>query len=577
MSRLADDILANVDVVDVVSRYVPLKRKWANYAGLSPFQNEKTPSFIVSPQKQIFKCFSSGVGGNAIKFVMEMERVDFWDAIQILNKDAHLNLDDYRQKTTARWESSHTASYQDKDQATMVMDKTQEYFFEQLSQSTDALKYLKEKRKLSDDVIKEFGLWYAPANSYSLLQYLKKYNFGADDAISLSLAKKWQGGDAYSFFRNRITFPIRDTIGRVVGFGARALSPEDQPKYLNSADNALYDKSKILYGIDVLKQTIKDYKKIIVVEWYMDVIGLYRLGMPVGVATCGTAMTDHHVKQLKRFSDEVYLLFDGDKAGQQATIRALKVAYSQSLYPQIIRLPDTYKDVDELANVAGGLQIFEQCIADGKDGFVSTFDRLKTQYNLTSPVEKQKFLHELFSLILVMDRVSMQDHYIRLLADSMGMDYQMILADMKSFRKADGKFLERQYQFDIPSIKKHEPDGVVAVASLLYEDFLSLRDTSDWLTLLLDFMKLVAQRQDDSFGRVARGEELHDDERNLLHESHLWRDDQLDGLVEQELVRRVRQVIDRQLMIYIQQLKTKGVDKDRFTEILELRTKLAKI
>ena len=365
---------------------------------------------------------------------MEIEKIDFRDAAQMLAKDAHLNLDDYKDK---KYTSSKKTggSYESKDTDVSVLQATNDYFVQQLVQGGDALTYLHDKRKLDNEIIKTFGLGYAPANSYSLLQYLKTQGFSADDAIHVSLAKRGQNDEAYSFFRNRVTFPIRDSIGRIVAFGARALSPEDQPKYLNSADNPLYEKSKILYGIDILKHTIKDYKKIIVVEGYMDVIGLYRIGMPIGVATCGTALTVDHLTQLKRFSSDLFFLFDSDSAGQQATMRGLKHAYSQGIYPKIIRLPSGYKDVDEMANEPDGKEKFATCVTDAQDGFVSTLEWLQAIYDFSSPVDRQKVLQELYALILVMDKVSMQDYYIRLLGDKLGMNYEKMMTDLKLYSK----------------------------------------------------------------------------------------------------------------------------------------------
>jgi DNA primase len=273
LSKLTDDILTNVDIIDVINRYVPLKRAGANFTACCPFHNEKTPSFMVSPSKQIFKCFGCGKGGNVITFVQEIERIDFWDAAKELAKQANIDLTKYQIDP-----KKHNDRQDEKEKIKRIHKLTQKFFVEQLEKNSSAKTYLKKERKLDEKTIKEFGIGYAPDSHYALTQELKSKGFSDQDIIEASLAKKSPtSGDVYAFFRNRITFPIYDTMNNIIGFSARIVDPNDKPKYLNSAEHKAFQKSQVLYGLNRVKQEIKEHDAIFIVEGQMDVIGLARL------------------------------------------------------------------------------------------------------------------------------------------------------------------------------------------------------------------------------------------------------------------------------------------------------------
>jgi len=466
MSQLTDDILSRIDIVDIVSKYVPLKKAGSNFAGLSPFQKEKSPSFMVSPTKQIFKDFSSGIGGNAITFVMEIEKIDFRDAIKILAQEARVDLSKYQQNP-----EQHIIAQDEKEKIKRIHSLAQQFFKDQLDKNPSAQNYLQEKRKLNIETQKEFGIGFAADSHYDLIQYLKSKWFTDQDIIDASLAKKWQSGDSYAFFRNRITFPIYDHMGNVIAFGARVINPEDQPKYLNSADHKWYDKSKTLYGLDKAKHKVKEYNALIIVEWYMDVIGLHRLWFPIGLATCGTAITNEHCKTLKRYTDTIYLLFDTDNAGINASIRALSICYAHEIYPKMISLPDDCKDVDDLANKEQGTTIFTEAMTQAQDGFLQTFQTLKKQYDWTSPIGRQKVINTMFELIMaITSSVSIQKHYIEVLAEQLGMHPNVIEAQYKDFRKKN-KFITQKQQTKEKQNTNYQPERELLFAALLYQDF----------------------------------------------------------------------------------------------------------
>jgi len=224
-------------------------------------------------------------------------------------------------------------------------------------------------------------------------------------------------------------------MNNVVGFSARIINPQDKPKYLNSAEHKAFEKSKLLYGLNIVKSNIKLYNHIIIVEGQMDVIALHRLDMPTGVATCGTALTNEHLKLIKRYTENVYLLFDNDHAGQEATIRALNIAYQNNIFPKKIRLPQDYKDTDDLSNVSDGKEILASCFKEAQDGFVATFHELRDTNDMASPIEKQKVLNTLFGLIQVMNNVSMQQHYIQVMSDLIGSQFEVTYEQYRKFSK----------------------------------------------------------------------------------------------------------------------------------------------
>lgn len=503
MNKLSEYIVENVDIVDIISRRVQLKRAGSNFSGLSPFQREKTPSFMVSPQKQIFKDFSSGIGGNVITFVMEYEKVDYMDAIKLIADEQRLDISEFINQSDKAREFAD-----DREKLKRIHKLAQEFFVDNLHKSQKALDYLHTNRKLSDNVISDFGIWYAPDSSYWLIEALRQKGFNEQDLIQASLVKKWQS-DYFSFFRNRITFPIYDTRNNVVWFSARVINPEDQPKYLNSSEQAIFEKSKILYWLNFAKNNVNMFDMLVLVEWQMDVIGLYKLGLPIGVATCGTAATDQHFKLLKRFSDNIFLLYDNDDAGKNATVRALKIAYRENMYPKMIQLPEWYKDADDLSNDVNGKEIFQWCIKEAKDWFLQVFELLRQKYDMTSPIDKQKLFNEMFSLIACVDNYTIQEHYKQLLSDKVWLPYEILSVQFQKYLKTDGKFeiAKQQQKEQKPS---WQPDREKICVSLFRDDlcskYISAPNLYNWLV---------------SFARNL-AEILHDD---LLHKVFFWRDD----------------------------------------------------
>ena len=526
MNKLSEYIVENVDIVDIISRRVQLKRAGSNFSGLSPFQHEKTPSFMVSPQKQIFKDFSSGLGGNVITFVMEYEKVDYVDAVKMIADEQKLDISEF-----FNYSQKDREYLDDREKLKRIHKLVQEFFVDNLKKSQIAMDYLHEKRKLSDNIISDFWIWYAPDSSYSVIQYLRWKWFNEQDLVQASLVKKWQS-DYFSFFRNRITFPIFDTRDNIVWFSARVINPEDQPKYLNSSEQAIFEKSKILYGLNFAKSTINMLDMVVLVEWQMDVIWLARLGTPIWVATCGTAVTEQHFKLLKRYTENVYILFDNDDAWKNATVRALKIAYRENIFPKMIVLPDGFKDTDDIANDPNWKEIFEWCIKDAKDAFLQIFELLRQKYDMTSPIDKQKLFNEMFSLIACVDNYTIQEHYKQLLSDKVWLPYEVLSVQFKKYIKTDGKF-EVAKRERVEKWPSRQPDRELICVSLFWDDLFSKYISNSMLYVpLLEFAKEIAtySQWDKLYTVFFAKDSLDSQEKLQLDELQLWWEKELEAV-----------------------------------------------
>lgn len=273
---------------------------------------------------------------------MEIEKIDFWDSLQLLAKEANLDITTYQNDPVANAQGQEL-----REKIKRMNKQTQAFFVASATPTSLGYQYCTDKRKLTPETMQTFGIGYAPDSHYDLIRHLNNYGRSGQDIISAGLGKQGTSGDLYGSFKQRVTFPIHDHIGNVVGFGARALLAEQTPKYLNTPETPLYDKSSVLYGLFQAKNHLRDYPFLILVEGYMDVVALHQAGLPIGVAPCGTALTLPQLKLLKRHTDHLILSFDNDTAGWEATLRALKVAYSSDIFPRILAIPPQYKDIDE--------------------------------------------------------------------------------------------------------------------------------------------------------------------------------------------------------------------------------------
>ncbi len=341
------NLLDSISVVDVISDYVQLKKRGKNYVGLCPFHNEKTPSFTVSEEKGMFHCFGCGEGGNTLSFLMKHEKYNFVDAIEELAKKFNVQLD------------YEDGRYYEKD---IELEKlydysrlTARYFYENLTKTNEgenALKYLYQ-RGLSDNVIKNFGLGYSLSSWEGLVNFIKKNNYETAIFEKLGLILKREDGNYYDRFRGRIIFPIFSASGRIIAFGGRLLTDEEnQPKYLNSPESRIYIKGKTLYGLFQSKDEIRKKDSTILVEGYMDLIALYQAGFRNVVASAGTALTSDQVHVISRLTKNIILIYDSDEAGQKAAERASELMLEGDIDFKIVTLPEG-EDPDSFVKTHG--------------------------------------------------------------------------------------------------------------------------------------------------------------------------------------------------------------------------------
>ncbi|MEN3040034.1 MAG: DNA primase [Bacteroidia bacterium] len=342
MSWLREEVLRRADIVEVVSEYLPLKKKGSNYWALSPFKPEKTPSFAVSPSKQIFKCFASGKGGDVIRFVMEMEGLSYGEALRKLAQKYNIPLPekDDRGLPQARERQRYLAIYQEALR-----------FYRDMLKNSPAMAYL-ERRGVTSQAIEAFQLGYAPSEGAALTQYLLRLGYPEQALLEWGLSLRSETtGQLYDRFRGRLIFPIHDEQGAVIAFAGRTLGT-DEPKYLNSPDTPFYHKSEVLYGLYQARHALRKGSSALIVEGYLDVISLHQAGFSQAVATCGTALTATHLERLRRYTKRLVLMYDNDSAGEAATLRAISSGLTAGFFVSVAAIEGA-KDPDELLQNQG--------------------------------------------------------------------------------------------------------------------------------------------------------------------------------------------------------------------------------
>ncbi len=408
------DLLNRVDIVEVVGRHVTLKKAGANYQGLCPFHNEKSPSFSVSPTKQFYHCFGCGAHGSAISFLMEHSGLTYVDAIEELARSSGLTVprEERRPQDLARQKQALALSE--------VMSPAADWYKQQLKGAPRAIDYLK-RRGLSGEIAKRFGLGYAPESWQGLEAVFGTYT---EDAIANVLVEAGliiqSDAKRYDRFRDRIMFPIRNPKGQVIAFGGRILDA-GEPKYLNSPETPLFSKGNTLYGLFEARQAIRDKGYVIVCEGYMDVVALAQLGFANGVATLGTACTSNHVRSLMRQSDRIVFSFDGDAAGQRAAKRALEACLPMMADDKEVKflfLPEEH-DPDSFVRERGA-DAFEQAISQAMP-LSAFFIRVANEgHDWNTPEGRAQAQHDAKPLILAMPAIALRAQLIRELAQKIG-------------------------------------------------------------------------------------------------------------------------------------------------------------
>ena len=392
--RYSDDVIEEVrtknDIVDVVSQYVKLTRKGSSYFGLCPFHNEKTPSFSVTPAKQMYYCFGCGAGGNVFNFVMEYENYTFGEALSYLAQRAGVELPKIEYSREAKEKAERKALLLE------INKKAAQYFYYQLRREggKSAYQYLTE-RGLSEETIKKFGLGYSDKYSDDLYKYMKAKGYSDELLRESGLFNADERRGMYDKFWNRVIFPIMDVNNRVIGFGGRVMG-DGKPKYLNSPETKIFDKSRNLYGLNVARTTRKNY--LILCEGYMDVISMHQAGFTNAVASLGTALTSGHASLLKRYTQEVLLLYDSDEAGIRASLRAIPILREAGVNAKVVSLKP-YKDPDEFIKNMGP-EALEERLLNASDSFLFRVHTGEAEADMATPQGQNRFFEECARMLL---------------------------------------------------------------------------------------------------------------------------------------------------------------------------------
>ena len=449
--ELIDEIRNSNDIVDVISQYVTLKRSGRNFFGLCPFHKEKSPSFSVSPDKQIFHCFGCGVGGNVIHFISKIENIDFRETLEVLAERSGISLPTLESSQDNKLLELKTKVYE----INMI---AAEFYHENLYKPTskEAQEYIK-KRKLGNNTLKSFLIGYSGTYD-ELYRILKSKGYTENEILASSLVNKTENGKFIDRFRKRLMFPILDVRGRVIAFGGRVLD-DSKPKYINSPENIVYSKGRHLFGLNVAKKS--DLKQIIIVEGYMDVISLHQRGVTNVVASLGTALTEAQGRLLRKHSEQVVLGYDSDGAGQAATVRGLEILQSLGADVRILQIEDA-KDPDEYI-IKFGSGRFLKAVENSISLVEYKVKLRKNTLNINNTSDKIKFLNDIAKILSKVDNNIEKEIYIEKISEDYRISKEAIHAEINKLKyKKDDNIKKINYQ---PKVNNNEE--IKAVSPLI--------------------------------------------------------------------------------------------------------------
>jgi DNA primase len=415
--HIIDSIRDAVNIVDVISRYVSLKKSGRNYMGLCPFHKEKTPSFSVHPVKQIYKCFGCGVGGNVFSFLMEYEHISFFDALKRLAEETGIELE--LKEKSPEVESENERLFQANETA-------QSFFQRQLKENKNVLEYL-NKRGVTKESIERFKLGFAPDAWEGLLKHILHFKYSIETFAKLGLILKKEKVDDptrpeegyYDRFRNRLMFPIHNTSGKVVGFGGRDLSGKDEtPKYINSPESPIYQKSYILYGLYFAKEAIGKERTAIFVEGYMDWLQLFQNGIENVVATSGTSLTEDHARIVRRYTNDVCVCYDSDTAGISAAVRGGEILFQNNLEVKVLLLPEG-QDPDSYV-AENGAEKFLELVQKAENYFTFRLNQVENKFDLQKALERSQAVSEILEALAPLRDNIKTDLYMARIAEKWG-------------------------------------------------------------------------------------------------------------------------------------------------------------
>ncbi len=412
------ELIDKNDIVEYISRSVRLKRTGSTFKGLCPFHKEKTPSFSVSPDKQLFYCFGCGKGGTVINYVMQQENLDFVESVKLLAEKCGMELPEDDRGTNENNLKKRQTIYK-------INSISGRFFYDKLYEpcGISARDYI-NRRQIVQSTVNHFGLGYAPDGNL-LLKHLREQGFSDDEIVESGVAGKSENGDIYDRFRNRLMFPIIDIRKNIIGFGGRVLD-DSKPKYLNSPETAAFNKSYNLFGLNIAKNSSEDY--LILVEGYMDVIQLHQHGINTAIATLGTALTPEQSRIIKRHKNEVIIAYDSDEAGQKATQRAIELLNEDGLRVRVLTMSGS-KDPDEYIKT-NGVGAFRKLITDSQEQIEYKMMKLKSRYNLDDISQKSEYVSLAAKEFITIKSPVEQELYVKKISAETGVSPESIFAEM---------------------------------------------------------------------------------------------------------------------------------------------------
>lgn len=454
---LVEEVRLKNDIVDVISGYVRLRRQGSRYFGLCPFHSEKSPSFSVSADRQMYYCFGCHAGGNVFTFLMEYENFTFPEAMKHLADRCGMALPEMEYSEEARRQADK------KSRLLEIHKKAARFFYYQLKQEggRDAYAYLRD-RALSEETIRRFGLGYSSKYNGQLYSYLKKEGYPDELLKDSGLITMDEKRGAYDKFWNRVMFPIMDGSNRVIGFGGRVMG-DGKPKYLNSPETKIFDKSRNLYGLNFARSARKS--NMIICEGYMDVIALHQAGFNQAVASLGTALTAQQSLLLKRFTQEVLLTYDSDEAGTKAALRAIPILKEAGLSVRVINMKP-YKDPDEFIK-ALGTEAFQERIDRAQSSFLFEIEVLERSFNLKDPAGKTAFFDQMARKLLGFSDELERNNYIETLSEQYHISYETLRKKVNTLGITLGGVPPVERPRDVSARKKEKADGSEVSQKLL--------------------------------------------------------------------------------------------------------------
>ncbi len=529
MNDARDEIKARISIEDLAGEYLELKRTGRNFKALSPWTNERTPSFIISPDKQIWHDFSSGKGGDIFGFIMEVEGMNFREALEFLARKAGVEIETFDSKRSREISEK-------KERLRKILQISANFYQHMLVRNKEALNYVFKNRKLSKEIVQEFKIGFAPNTQKMLTNFLLKKGFAMSDIRDAGLLNRF-GGD---IFRNRMVIALQDSGGSPVGFTGRIIKDEpNAPKYLNTPQTLLYDKSSNIFGLSQAKNEIRKAGFVVVVEGNMDVISSHQAGVKNVVATAGTAMTVHHLKALGRFSNDVRLCFDSDQAGISASERAISLGQQAGVELSIITLNQSAgeaKDPDEL--IQKDLELWKDSISKPQPAIEWIFDQYEKRLNIATAVGKKEFSTIALKLVENLNDPVEKDFYIEQISKRIGISKTTLLGKFDEkprpvkpkrrikIKKTDEKFVDEYiYEDDLLALAIKE-QKLAEMLSKLQDNILHDKQRNQILQILKsndldllknfdDYVKILLLKADERLGNIKGS--ATDEMKRLIH------------------------------------------------------------